>query len=413
MTCSGRCSGRRAAPLLALFAAAACGHAARAPQRAALQHAPGALPRVLLLPVQNIPAAPAPTDELLAAAAARLAGRLELVSGEVLEKFLVKHRLRDTGGIDLEAARAARTELGADAILVTSLELYRAGDPPVLALAMRLVATGDEPTILWMDSVAHSGDEAPGLLGLGRVTSFARITERVVGELAGSLAAFLDGRAAPARCGADRWRAPHVRFRSKLLDGEGRRTLAVVPFLNLTQRSGAGDAVALEFVRQLVASGRYRVLEPGVVRGYLLRARVIMPGGVSLETTRMLLGGLGVEAVVSGLVLDYEETYGREGPTIRFGATLLDGDSGEVLWNSSSFSRGDDGVFFFGLGRVGNSQELACRMVSGVVSRMNRPGGLVLERSAREQRIGPARMDGSRDRARAQGAAGSGAGNGR
>jgi TolB-like protein len=413
MTSWTRCSGSRALALLALLAAA-CGHvAARAPGPPPIGHAPGARPRVVLLPIHNMGGVAAPTDALLAAVAAALEDRFELVRGDVLERFLAKHRLRHTGGIDAEDAHAAQAELGADAILITSLQLYRS-DPPLLGLAMRLVSTGDEPVILWMDSVVRSGDEAPGLLGLGLVSSMAVIEQRVLAEMTGSLADYLDAKPAADRCVPDRWRAPRVRFRATSLDDGERHTVAVVPFLNLTARTGAGDALAMEFVRQLVATGRYRVLEPGVVRGYLLRARVIMPAGVSLETTRMLLGGLGVELVLSGAVLDHDETLGNQSARVRFGATLLDGGSGDVVWNSSSFSRGDDGVFFFGLGRIRNSQELSCRMVAGVVDRMGRPGGIDLKSSAGRQRdIDPRRYTREARDARARSASGSGAGTGR
>jgi hypothetical protein len=176
-------------------------------------------------------------------------------------------------------------------------------------------------------------------------------------------------------CGPGLYHKPRVRFRSPLLDAHQKQTLAVIPFLNRSGRRGAGEAVALEIVRQLHASGRYHVLEPGVVRDYLLRARVIMPGGISLETTRLLLGALGVDLALSGEVLDYAETGGFQGSTIQFVATMLEGGTGEVLWQSTSFNRGDDGVFMFGLGRVATSGDLTCRMVSGVVDRMTGSGG--------------------------------------
>jgi hypothetical protein len=382
MTSSTRCSSSRGrAAAVALVATALLGGSGCGPRGAAVPtlgaYGPGnrgALPRVVLLPIQNLAATAAPTGELLAAVEAALAPRLDLVTGDELEPFLARHRLRNTGGIDKAIARAARNELGADAVLITTLEVYRASGPPALGLTMRLVSVEEEPTILWMDSFVRTGDQSPGLLRLGIIERFGPIRRRVLSELARGLTAYLDGRRAESRCDAGIWHDPKVRYRSPLLaDGE-RRTLAVVPFLDLSPRRGAGDTVALEFVRQLVASGRFRVLEPGVVRDYLLRARVIMPGGVSLETTRLFLGALGAEMVLSGVVLDFEDGVGDRAPGVRFSATLLDGGSGDVIWSSSSFNRGDDGVFLFGLGRVGNSQDLTCRMVTSVMEQMRRPG---------------------------------------
>jgi len=375
MTSSTRCSGSRAWPPLAaalLIGATACAHRAPRSLPTVGLAEPGARPRVLLLPIDNLSIQAAPLKELRGALERAFGERLELVSGDVLEPFLAKHRLRHTGGLDAAAARAARDELGADAVLITSLELYRAAGPPMLGLTVRLVSVGDEPVILWMDSSARSGDQSPGLLGLGREDRIERVQQRVLAQLAHGLAAFLDGGSADRRCdGGGRYR-PKLRFRSKAIDGSAAATLAVVPFLNLSKRRGAGETVSLEFVRQLVATGRYRVLEPGVVRDYLLRARVIMPGGVSLETTRLIVGELGAGIVLSGMVLDFDESPGVKGPTIRFSATMLDAGSGEVLWNSRSSNRGDDGVFLFGLGRIRTPQDLTCRMVASTIDEIGR-----------------------------------------
>ena len=172
----------------------------------------------------------------------------------------------------------------------------------------------------------------------------------------------------------------------------------MVPFLDLTKRRGAGDAVSTEFVRQLVASGRFRVLEPGVVRDYLLRARVMIPGGVSLETVRLIVGELGAQLVLSGMVLDFDEDVSMQGPSIRFSATMIDAGTSEVIWSSRSVNRGDDGVFLFGLGRVRTAPELACRMVASTVDQLGRPGGTQVAWPARRWDQAPARLSHERRR---------------
>ncbi len=380
MTSSTRCSSRRVARGLALAAAllAGAGCARHAVQRPGGSPGfgldAGERPRIVLLPIDNLAGGAAPTRELQVEIEVALRRRFELVTGDILEEFLGRHRIRYTGGIDAEIARAVRDELGADAVLVTSLELYRAGGPPALGLAMRLVSTGDEPVILWMDAAARAGDESPGLLRLGMIDSIRDLQARVIERLARGLSAFADGkRARSPQCGGT-WYGPKVRFRSSLLDESRQATLAVIPFLNEGGRRSAGESVALEFVRHLVSSGQFRVLEPGVVRDYLLRARVMMPGGVSLETTRLMLGALDVDLVLSGVVLDYDDSPGMQGPMVRFTATMLDGGSGEVVWNSGSYNRGDDGVFAFGLGRVRTSTDLTCRMVGDVIAALGRRG---------------------------------------
>jgi hypothetical protein len=329
-------------------------------------------PRVVLLPVENVSATQAPLREVQLAIEVALRRKFDVVSGDILEQFMSRHRLRFTGGVDAEIAIAARDELGADAILISSLLSYRPSSPPVAGLAMRLVTASERPTILWMDQRAFSGDESPGLLALGVVKDIKIAMVRVVDRLVGSLDQAIAGHSAEPECGGGGRYRPRVRFRPEVVPGGAGYVLAVLPFLNKTNRRSAGEAVSLEFLRQLVASGEYQVLEPGVVRQYMLRARVIIPGGVSLETTRLLRGALEADLVLAGTVLDYAETVGPGGPTVRFTVTMLDDRSGEVVWHSSSFNKGDDGVYFFGLGRVATPGKLVCRMVRPVVEEMVR-----------------------------------------
>lgn len=323
--------------------------------------------RVAFMPVENLTGGQAPTKDLAISLERAVVRHVDVVSGDVVEGFLARHRIRYTGGVDREAARAAKEELGVDGVLITSLEIYGT-NPPRFGLTMRLVAAGDDPVILWIDSHARAGDESPGLFRLGVIDDMRKLQDEEVARLAASLAAFVDGRRAAPACGASGRFGPKVRFRSSALDAPLRPLVAVVPFLNQTERRGAGEAVSLEFVRQLVDSGAFRVLEPGVVRDFLLRRRIIMQAGVHLETTRVMLGALEVELVLGGAVLDYQDK--GPVPRVRFTATMLDGGSGEVVWASSSYNQGDDGVWFFDLGRVATVGDLSCRMVASVMDRM-------------------------------------------
>lgn len=373
LACGHRGAAARASPQGRSAPSRGAPAAAQPPRAAGGARPAGALLRVAVLPIDNKSGVAASSKELQAILERQLAARLDVVTGPSVEEFLSRHRLRYTGGIDADAARAARDELGLDAFVLTTLEAYRPGAPPVMGLTMRLVATGDVPVILWMEHAVRGGEDRPGLLRLGVLEQVEQVRRIVLDRILESLDRYLRGERATASCPAGRFQRPKLRFRSTLLD-QPRLTVAVVPFLNQTSRRNAGDLVALEFVRQLVQAGRYAVLEPGVVRDYMLRARIMVPGGVSLETTRLFMGALEVDLVVSGVVLDYQDSWGPQGPTVRFSATMLDGGSGQVAWHSSSSNHGDDGVFAFGLGRVRTSGELACRMVAGVVDRMGRRG---------------------------------------
>jgi hypothetical protein len=295
--------------------------------------------------------------------------RFELVEPAVMEGFLARHRVRYTGGLDRETAIAAASELGVEGVVITAIESFQPA-PPRVSVTQRLVSAGEAPAIVWIDGASRSGDESPGFFDLGIVTDPARLNASVFSDLAASLAAFRDGQGPRANACATAGRfGPQISFRSPALAGSGPRNVAVLPFLNETQRRGAGEALALEFVRQFEAAGTFRVVEPGLVRDELLRYRIVMESGVSLDTARVVTELLRTDLLLAGYVRDYED---GGVPRVDFTVLLLDNANSEILWQSTSHNRGNDGVFFFDAGSVGTASGLACRMAREVVDGMNR-----------------------------------------
>lgn len=328
--------------------------------------------RVAVFPPSNLGGGPAPGDTLTQGIQAMVVGAgLEVVPQAAVEEFLARHRIRNTGGVDAESAVAARAELGAGAILVTSVGLYQPQDPPRLALTMRLVSAEQEPRIVWIDGATRSGDDSPGLLDLGRIRDPERIQRIVLDRLGASLRAFLDGRGARAgRCEPERRLRPRLVYRSPRLD-QGPFTVAVLPFVNESRRRSAGDAVALELVRQLSSVPAVEVVEPGMVREVLLRNRLIMPGGVSLDVATTLLDKLGADLVVAGAVRRMEDSGGTTGAAlVDFSVQVLDRDHEVVAWSSLSDVDGADGVWLFDHGLIRSSASLLCRAAVSVVDAM-------------------------------------------
>jgi hypothetical protein len=332
-----------------------------------------ALPRLALLPTQNLSARAAPVKRIHQALeeALRSAG-VELAPAADLEKVLAKHRIRYTGGLDREAARALRAELTAGGAIASALEAWSEEVPPRLALSVRLVSTDDEPAVLFADAFAASGDEAPGILALGMVREIGVLERRAVDRLAAGLAAFVDLRAPhPQPCPPEPRFRPRTVYRSTLLEDPARDSIAVLPFVNQSSRRDAGEVMALQFLRQLSALGRFDVAEPGLVRGELLSLRLVMQDGVSLDVAHSLLGHLRTDLLLAGHVREYLDPFGPgASPRVEFTALVIDRRTEEVVWSSSSRAEGDDGVFFFGRGRVTTANELACRMASAVVEAM-------------------------------------------
>jgi hypothetical protein len=411
MTSSRRCSSSRACALAALLAAAALAGCRHAPPRPAA--AAAAPVRIAVFPVQNATGGTAPVkplreriegevaaaamDAALREAAAR--GRadvdpaaatttgaprskdlpppvpaLEVVSRRDLEAVLAANRIRWTGGVDSKTAKALREELGVRAVLVPTLEQWSDDRPPRIALSMRLVSVDDRPVVLWADSVARAGDDSPGFLGLGVVATAPELEGAVVRALAASLERYARGREAGASCGTAGRFAARRAFRAPVLDDLGRRTVAVLPFTNETSRRGAGEVLAAQLVTQLVASGRFEVLDDGALREQLLANRIVLEGGVSVDHAMALLELLQADLVLSGYVQLFEAPVAGAGaPRVEFTTFAIDAKTAELVWSSAAAGAGDDGVFFFDAGRVRTGSGLACLLARGVADGLRGP----------------------------------------
>jgi TolB-like protein len=252
-------------------------------------------------------------------------------------------------------------------VLVPTLEQYAADRPPRVSLDVRLVRTSDRPTVIWAAGVARTGDDSPGVLGRGIVTSAEDLQRVAVRAVAVDVDRHLASRADDAYCGdAGRFK-PRRAFRAPLLDDMGRRSIAVLPFTNASSRRTASDVLVSQFVAQLARSSAFEVLDPGLIREELLGHRIVLEGGVSVDQAIAMLDLLQADLVLSGTVEVYEAAAGRGPPAVEFTAFVLDRRTGELVWSSASNGSGDDGVFFFGAGRVHAAPALSCRMVKGVV----------------------------------------------
>ena len=397
MTCSASSSSRGFGGVLAVALALAAGGCASGRGAVWPGHPDESEPlRLALLPPENLTGGPAPLRDLERVAERALARiGVEVASGELVDEFLARHRIRNTGGLDREAARAAREELGVSGVMITSVVLYNELTPPRIGVTMRLVSAAEEPEILWIDAFGRAGDDRPGLLGLGRVGSVGPLEEETFDVLARSLGAFLrDARRNAPGCKTSQTFAPKVDFRSPALARKETLSVAILPFVNESGRRGAGQVLALEMARQLVAVERVRVVEPGMLREELLTYRISDEGGATPATARLLSKVLDADLVVGGVVRDYVDSGT---PVMDFSVLAIDPGTEEIVWESTSYNGGDDAMGLFGTGKVSTAGALACRMARALVARMmprngrSRPGGRTGSACAQRRRSAVAR----------------------
>lgn len=346
--------------------------------------------RYAVLPIENLSDRKAPLQEIHARLVARLtAAGLQILDNAALDGFLHRHRIRHVGGIDRQRSLRLQEELGVDGVVITALETWYDTVPPRVALIARVVATGDEPELVWIDSVGLAGDEAPGLLGLGRVDKVEGLLEKALAKLADSFGAYLAGKAPSYRHateppgvrlinggtdtadsllapGEDRHQ-PQFTFRAATFDPAREYRVALVPLLNVNARKHAGSIVTLHLAKQLHRYENVRVIEPGLVREILLRYRMVMQTGPSLAAADVLAAEktLDADLIVSGKVFDYQDLIGE--CKVDFSMQAFDGALREIVWTSRSHARGNDGVYFFNQGRIPTAHGLTSLMTRAAI----------------------------------------------
>jgi hypothetical protein len=341
--------------------------------------------RIAVLPLVNLSGKPAPLKDIRQALIEGVvaAGGL-VIDDDSLETFMARHRVRYTGGIDTSTAQALKQEAGVEAVLITSLERYVDTTLPQISMTSRLVSTENmPPRILWMESSILSGNDSPGLLGLGLIKDIGRLRKKAIKGITASLAGFLSGKVT-AGDGGGIWRFhPKLAYFSRFLVPGRRYRVAIAPFFNKSEVSFADQIMALHFTRQLVKTGAFEVVDPGVVREKLLKARVIMRAGVSKPDEDILFNTMDADLILTGKVLNYDDAA----PGVEFYVVVFDRTSMKVVWSSWSSSRGDDGVFFFDWGSVNTVGKLASKMASNVVRDITSRGLIKDARQIQEKKV--------------------------
>ena len=359
--------------LAGLIGASGCAVKGLSPAAGSAGH--GKRTTIAVFPVENLSGKPAPLKEMRQALMKNITGPgVGLLDDGKLEGFMARHRVRYTGGIDTETALALKAELGADAVLITSLEQYNENAPPEIAVICRLVSVGDPPLILWMDIRGLAGDDSPGLLGLGLIDDPAVLRAKVLGTLADSLAGHLSGKRERAhrRDGKKRFE-PKIVYRAPSLPREkANYAVAVTPFFNSSDRKNAGEILVLHLVKDLALAGNFSVIEPGVLRRKLLNFRVIMNEGLSLADEDLIAQSLGADLIFTGEVVQYQDGESSRGrPKVDFFVLAIERSAKKVVWSSESYNQGDDGVYFFDYGKVNTASALASEMTRSLVEKIS------------------------------------------
>lgn len=149
-------------------------------------------------------------------------------------------------------------------------------------------------------------------------------------------------------------RTPRSLYVHPNADLGGVKTVAVMPFENVTQERLAGDKVQKIFTAELLAAGPFEIVEPGLVRKALRDVHLDSASQMTAADMKKLGEVTGAQAIFLGSVLEYSD--GRGGgaagaPRVVLQVRLVEAASGTTIW---SITDGRSGTSFtqrlFGVG---------------------------------------------------------------
>jgi hypothetical protein len=132
------------------------------------------------------------------------------------------------------------------------------------------------------------------------------------------------------------------RYQDAKMDFGAIRTVAVMPFANLSQQAAAGDRVRDVFANMLLATGAVYVLPLGEVSKAVGRLSIQTPGAPSIEEIVKLGQALKADAIITGTVKEYGEVRSgtASAPVASVSTQMFEATTGKAVWAASTTKGG-------------------------------------------------------------------------
>lgn len=137
-------------------------------------------------------------------------------------------------------------------------------------------------------------------------------------------------------------KAPLTNYRDPNMDFAALKTIAVMPFENLTNEKLAADRVRDAFINNLLSTGAIYVIPTGEVARGISRSNIAIPSTPSNEEIAKLGAIVNANAVITGVIREYGEL--RSGTAsanvISMSMQMFDVQSKKIVWTASSTKGG-------------------------------------------------------------------------
>lgn len=132
--------------------------------------------------------------------------------------------------------------------------------------------------------------------------------------------------------------APRQDYTSEQMDFSAVRTVAVLPFQNLTSDDQASERVRDAFMVALLATEGIYVLPPGEVARGINRVGIRTPQTPTVEEITKLQGVIGVDAVITGVLREYGavRSGSAEANLVSLSLQMIETQTGTIIWSGVS-----------------------------------------------------------------------------
>jgi hypothetical protein len=120
------------------------------------------------------------------------------------------------------------------------------------------------------------------------------------------------------------------------------KTVAVMPFANLSKDQLAGERVRDVFSTMLMASGAVYAIPPGEVARGIATSALTNPAAPSADDVVKLAKNIKVDAVISGVIREYGDVRSgtASADVISLSLQMMEGQTGRVVWSASTTQGG-------------------------------------------------------------------------
>lgn len=136
--------------------------------------------------------------------------------------------------------------------------------------------------------------------------------------------------------------AKHRPYFDPNMDFSGVKSVAVMPFWNLTQNQQAADRVREVFANSLLATRAVYVMPTGEVARAISRVGPSSSSAPTVEEIAKLGAMLKVDAVITGVVKEYGEVRATSAASnvVSVGVQMQECGTGKVVWSATSTKGG-------------------------------------------------------------------------